>query len=346
MKFLFDIGHPADVHYFRNTMTFLQERGHAVRIYARDKDVTHKLLSAYGFEFICKGKGGRLISDRLTYTIKSLQKLHEGIVSFKPDICVSHASPYLAMMARLHGVPNILFNDTERAALFKTVLRFLKPDVYSPDSFAEADENRQKLVPSYMELAYLHPDHFTPNEKIKEITGDNYVLLRFVGNHATHDIGHPGITNDQKREMVNRLKKYAKVWISSEECLPDDLQAYRLQITEDQIHDVIAFSRLVMGGSGTMSSEAAMLGVPAIFVNNNRLGYINELGDTYGLVYRYRNRKPERESALQRAIRILEHSNNEKYVVRRRKMLADKQNMTQIMIDIISRKAVELGKEV
>ncbi len=346
MKFLFDIGHPADVHYFRNTITFLQDRGHEVSIYARDKDVTHKLLSTYGFEFISKGKGGRLITDRLAYTIKSLQKLHEGIVTLKPDICMSHASPYLAMMARLHGVPNIMFNDTESAALFKTVLRFFKPDVYSPDSFTEADENRQKLVPSYMELAYLHPDHFTPNEKIKKITGENYVLLRFVGNHATHDIGHPGITDDQKREMVNNLKKYATVWISSEESLPADLQSYRLQVSEEQIHDVIAFSRLVIGGSGTMSSEAAMLGVPAIFVNNNRLGYINELGDTYGLVYRYRNRKQERESALKRAAKILEHDHSEKYAERRRKMLADKQNMTQIMLDIISKKATELGKEV
>ncbi|TVR16951.1 MAG: DUF354 domain-containing protein [Balneolaceae bacterium] len=346
MKFLFDIGHPADVHYFRNTINFLQDRGHAVRIYARDKDVTHKLLSAYGFEFVSKGRGGRLISDRLTYTIKSLQKLHEGVSDFNPDICVSHASPYLAMMARLHGVPNIMFNDTERAALFKTVLRFFKPEVYSPDSFTEADENRQKLVPSYMELAYLHPDHFNPNEKIKEMTGENYILLRFVGNHATHDLGYPGITDDQKREMVERLKHYATVWISSEESLPDDLQAYRLQVSEEQIHDVIAFSRLVMGGSGTMSSEAAMLGVPAIFVNNNRLGYINELGDTYGLVYRYRNRKPERENALQRAAKILEDKHTEKYAERRRKMLADKQNMTRIMLDIISQKAVELGKEV
>lgn len=346
MKFLFDFGHPADVHYFRNTIKFLQERGHIVRIYARDKDVTLKLLSAYGFEFMSKGKGGRLISDRLTYTIKSLQKLHEGIVKFKPDICVSHASPYLAMTARIHGVPNIMFNDTERAALFKTILRFFKPDVYSPDSFNEADKKRQKMLPSYMELAYLHPDHFTPNEKIKEITGENYVLLRFVGNHATHDIGHPGITDDQKREMVESLKNYARVWISSEESLPDDLQVYRLQISEDQIHDVIAFSRLVMGGSGTMSSEAAMLGVPAIFVNNNRLGYINELGDKYGLVYRYRNRKPERESALEKAAEILAHNNKEKYAERRRKMLNDKMNMTQIILDIISQKAAEIGKEV
>lgn len=344
MKFLFDIGHPADVHYFRNTIAYLEERGHELLIFARDKDVTHFLLDAYNIQYINKGEGGKRIADRLTYTIRSLQLLHEAISTFKPDICVSHASPYLALISRLHGVPNIMFNDTERAVLFKTVLKVCKPDVYSPDSYLEVDMKRQKLVPSYMELAYLHPDLYTPNEKINEVTGKNYVLLRFVANNAAHDIGHPGITDQQKREMVDRLNEHTTVWISSEDELPEDLEKYRIDVPPEQIHDVIAYSKLVMGGSGTMSSEAAMLGVPAIFISESKLGYINELSDKYGLVYRYRNIESERQKALNKASEILNLDHSEQYTNRRDRMLSDKQNMTQIMIEILSNKASELGK--
>ncbi len=345
MKFLFDIGHPADVHYFRNTLIYLKERGHKVQIFARDKDVTHRLLSAYGFTFHNKGEGGSGIIDRLGYTVKSLRMLHEAVTVFDPDICVSHASPYLALISRLHGVPNIMFNDTERAVLFKPVLKFCKPEVYSPDSYAEVDAKRQKLVPSYMELAYLHPDQFTPNENIKEITGNNYALLRFVANKAAHDRGHPGISDQQKREMAERLSKYITVWISSEDKLPRDLEKYRIDVQPEEIHDVIAFSKFVMGGSGTMSSEAAMLGVPALFISESKLGYITELADKYGIVYRFRNSEPDRDKALKKAVKILKNNNPEKYAVRRDLMLKEKQNMTRIMIDILTEKAAALGKK-
>ena len=68
MKFLFDIGHPADVHYFRNTISYLRERVHELILFARDKDVTLDLLKAYNIDYISKGKGGKGIFDRISYT--------------------------------------------------------------------------------------------------------------------------------------------------------------------------------------------------------------------------------------------------------------------------------------
>ncbi|MDO9537119.1 MAG: hypothetical protein Q7J68_02245 [Thermoplasmata archaeon] len=47
MKVLFDMGHPAHVHLlqpgwlFKNTIWELEKQGHAVKVTARDKDVTN-----------------------------------------------------------------------------------------------------------------------------------------------------------------------------------------------------------------------------------------------------------------------------------------------------------------
>ena len=47
MKVLFDLGHPAHVHYFKNLIELLQKHGHKVLVIARKKDVTQKLLKNY-----------------------------------------------------------------------------------------------------------------------------------------------------------------------------------------------------------------------------------------------------------------------------------------------------------
>jgi predicted glycosyltransferase len=44
MRILIDIGHPAHVHYFKNAINQLQQRGHAVFVVAREKEVSFRLL--------------------------------------------------------------------------------------------------------------------------------------------------------------------------------------------------------------------------------------------------------------------------------------------------------------
>ena len=56
MRVLFDMGHPAHVHLFKNTIFKLKKDGHDVKITARKKEVTHALLTAYGLDYEDRGK--------------------------------------------------------------------------------------------------------------------------------------------------------------------------------------------------------------------------------------------------------------------------------------------------
>ena len=49
MNILFDIGHPKDVNVFKNVIWKLQERGHEIKIVARAKENTKRVLEEYGF---------------------------------------------------------------------------------------------------------------------------------------------------------------------------------------------------------------------------------------------------------------------------------------------------------
>jgi len=337
MKVLIDIGHPAEVHYFKNLISGLSEKNHSVAVFARDKEVTFDLLNEYNIPFIDKGKGGTGFFDRIVYAVKSLKVISAKMRSFKPDLCISHASPYLALAAARYKVPHVMFNDTERAALFKFVVSWCKPAVYSPDAFLRKDIPGLKLLPSYMELAYLHPDIFKPDNSVKKITGDTYILLRFVANKATHDIGINHLDPAYKRGLVNSFSHYGNVWISSEGPLPGDLERYRLTLPPGKMHDVIAHASLLVGDSATMSTEAAVLGVPSVFINDNRWGYIKELDQKFGLVHHFKNNEAGRKQALDKSISILDTSNREPYVSAREHLLREKKNMTTIMEEIIEK---------
>lgn len=56
MNILFDLGHPAHVHLFRNAAHSLMQRGHGVSIAIRDKPIIKKLLDFYGLEYSIASK--------------------------------------------------------------------------------------------------------------------------------------------------------------------------------------------------------------------------------------------------------------------------------------------------
>lgn len=345
MKILFDFGHPADVHYFKNLIFYLKRNGNQVQVLARDKDVTFDLLEAYEIPYVDKGKGGTGFFDRIVYTLKSFQYLRRSFRDFKPDVCISHASPYLALMAVVYKTPHIMFNDTEQAFLFDQVVKYLKPAAYSPDSFRKKSRKNLNIFHSYMELAYLHPGVFEPDEVVRKEMGNRYILLRFVANKATHDIGHVHLDHEYKSELVNVLMDFAPVWISSEEPLPKDLKPYRLGIHPSKMHDVIAGATLLIGEGATMCSEAAMLGVPSVFINQNSLGYITELDEKYGLVKQFSADKKGRFDALDYAVSILKDPNQtEAYSRRRERMLQEKKNMFELMVQFLEQTAAQNGK--
>ena len=84
-----------------------------------------------------------------------------------------------------------------------------------------------------------------------------------------------------------------------------------------------------------MASEAAILGVPSIYVSNTRRGYLNELEEKYGLVYTISDSK----LALDKAISLLKKDGLRKeWQSKRKKMLEEKVNVVEFIVDIIENK--------
>ena len=204
----------------------------------------------------------------------------------------------------------------------------------------------------YHELAYLHPNRFSPDKAVLNQLGvsdnEKYVIMRFVSWNASHDIGHKGITYDNKLKAIKEFEKYAKVFISSESELPQELEKYRIKIEPHKIHDALAFANLVWGESSTMSEEAAVLGIPSVYLFNNSTIYTTHLEHNYKLMYNFSESELDQQKAIEKGVQLLQDGRiKEKWQKKRDLMLKDKIDVTAFLVWFIENypKSIRIMKE-
>ncbi len=160
--------------------------------------------------------------------------------------------------------------------------------VCSPDCYTKSAGKKHRLYPGIHELAYLHPDRFTPDTDVVKSLGidpsERFCIIRMVGWGACHDVGQYGIAQHKQVELIKEISKYARPYITSEGELPGELEEYKLKIPVHQFHHVLAFSSLCITEGATVASEAAVLGVPVIYVNSLKVGYVDMLEAEYGII--------------------------------------------------------------
>jgi hypothetical protein len=61
-------------------------------------------------------------------------------------------------------------------------------------------------------------------------------------------------------------------------------------------HSVPGGASLLFGESSSMAAEAAVLGVPAIFIDNSGRGYTRELEREHGLIFNFSEDDPGKSS--------------------------------------------------
>ena len=266
----------------------MTERGHEVMLTARDKDVTVELLREYDLPH-------RLLSAQARGTVglagelaSRVRKLIPILRSFQPDVLTGIMGPTIAIAGALRRTPAVVFYDTEFAKRTNSWVYRMARTVITPDSYQDEVPGHHVTYPGYHELAYLHPARFEPQRDRLVDAGllpdDVFTVVRFVSWEASHDVGEVALTAEQKRALVDRLKKAGRVVISSEKPLPSDLQQYAWSGPRSDIHHVLAHARLIVGESATMASEAAVLGTPAVYIAKTGRGYTDDEEKRYGLV--------------------------------------------------------------
>lgn len=333
MKILIDIGHPAHVHYFKNFIKIMETKGHKFLVIARDKEVSLDLLHKYSIDFKSRGKGPKSLIGKIFYTIRANFYIFKLARKWKPDILLSFGSPYAAHISKLIGKPHIALTDTEHARLIILAFAPFTETIITPDCYYKDFRDKQIRFKGYFELSYLSPKYYTPNQFIKQelniIENQKVVLFRFISWGASHDIGQSGISMDKKNNLIELfLNKGYKVLISAEGAMSKEMEPYRIKIAPDKIHDVLCAVDVFIGESGTMATEAAVLGTPSIYVNSLDAGVFQD-EIKYELLYSYRNT----DNIIGKIETLLAVPNlKEIHHKRKEKMLADKIDFTSFLV--------------
>lgn len=298
---------------------------------ARYKEFTIDLLKAYRIKHvILTHKGNGLFG--LTKELLEQQLELSRIIRRNPvDIMLQIGGIFNAPVGRYYGIPTLAFSDTEIDRWGNGLSFSLSKHVLSPTCFDHTIGGfwrNQVYYPGYHELAYLSPHHVSGKTK-----PENKFLVRFVGWAAGHDIGEKGLSCDQKTEIVRTLSRFGSVHISSEGKLPEWLDHFACRIHPSKIHDFMKTCKMIVGESATMASEAACLGIPAVFISNTGRGYTTEQDKKYGLIKHYR--LDQWEEVVHRLRLWAGDDLYDQWQEKRWNMLKDKIDVTAWLVDLI-----------
>jgi len=289
VKIWFDADNGPHVLIMEPLVRRLVEDGHEVRFTARDRSSTCELLDLYGFAYRTVGtEYGKGRPRKVAGTIVRAMGLARVMRSWHPHVCFGHGSRALPIAARLLGVPSVTMYDYEWVdpVLFNWGCRcILLPSVIDDHRCREARINVQKVsrFPGLKEHLYL------AQRRLDEtVAGDLglrpdslHVLLRPPATKAHY---HVSQAEDLLRDVLNLLRGV------------DDLQMVYLRRSDDQLGLLDGFDRakviipdrvydgpslvavmdLMFSGGGTMTREAAVLGVPSYSFFRGRLGRVDE----------------------------------------------------------------------
>ncbi len=345
MKIIVDIGHPGHVHLLRHVADELRQRGNTVLYSVRDIPVAKHLMQIYGMQpwLDLGAKSDSLAGKAMTVLRQDCELLH-FVRANKIDLGLSSGIS-LCHVSRLTRLKSIVFDDDDDI-VEPLVTRFGHPfasAVFTPNCIKRSTKHAVYYSGTH-ELAYLHPNRFRPDPKVPEKAGikpgERYFIMRFVAMKGHHDMGEQGLTQEQKLELIRRLEPHGRVIITSERTQGQEFEPYRIPVPPEEIHSLMAYSSMFVGDSQTMTSEAAVLGVPALKCNSfaGRLSVPNMLEHKYGLCYAYP--VEHFNNMLQQIEQLLARNPNElrnEWQEKRRKLLNEMVDPTSFFVDYIEK---------
>ena len=165
MRVLFQLGHPAHFHLYKNTIADLQRDGHQTYVLIRKKDILEELLKESGMPYVNILPSGK--KSPFTLMLR-LWRVFCFSLSHKVDVLVG-STPEVAQVAWLLRRRSVVMAEDD-AAIVPQFIKAVKPfaDQYlSPVSCNNGPlEGKTTHYAGFHKLAYLHPLRFTPDPSV------------------------------------------------------------------------------------------------------------------------------------------------------------------------------------
>jgi hypothetical protein len=280
MRIFIDILTPKQCMLFAKLSENLKEKGHHIYQTTREYREVVQLLRLKGIRAKIVGKhGGEKLYEKLKASVERTLKLATLIKEWKPDVAVSFSSPEATRVAYGLGIPHICINDSPHAEAVARLTIPLSKKLLTPKIIPKRAWTKFGISPTniiqYNALdAWAWLKDFKANEKI----------LAELGLKKTKPILTFRTEETYAAYLLPKARKVPVIVSILQEILQTsrDLQIvvlprYKTQVAELEkiFHDeivicrsivdatsLLSFTSIFIGAGGTMTSEAALLGVP------------------------------------------------------------------------------------
>lgn len=334
MKVVVTIQHAGHVHFFKHAIAELDEAGHDVHVFARENESSTTLLERCGIDYELLAGPSHSLPSLAAAQARYELRLFRRARAIDPDVMTAIGGVAVSHVARMVGSRSVVFYDTEHAAVICSLAFTFADTVCTPTCYEREVGDNQVTYPGYHELAYLHPDRFVPDpavlDELDVERDDRFALVRLGDWGSSHDLGASGLENPSA--VVDALADAGlTVYLTTEGEFPADVDARPLPIAPERLHDLLYFADLYVGEGATTAAECAVLGTPAVYVSSLELGYLSELEGAYGLV-RNCTGADRQKRAIEASLDLLARD-DDVWATRRERMLADKVDGTQVIVD-------------
>lgn len=274
------VRHPEHVRFYRDAVAELRERGHGVRLLARDHASTVALLDDYGLPHtVFAGEASTpagLVLGHLVYEARVLAYARSREV----DVLTSVGGRTVSHVAPLVGARSVVFADWTPTRVDRVVAG-LADAVCTPSFLAGEFGDRQVTYEGLHELAYLDP-----------VTGSEHrfedATTRPAAPYAVLGVRDPSTAGEWYGTVRDRLARRGRVALVSasgtDAADGTDAVDRRYAVADDEVEGLLAGATACVSELGTTATEAAVLGTPTVLVADDPPARCLYLRDEYDLV--------------------------------------------------------------
>jgi hypothetical protein len=296
VRFWFDADNSPHVLILRPVAEELARRGHQVHFTARDRAGTCELLELYGLAFERVGtEFGKGKLRKVRGTLERSLRLARVASRWRPDVSFGHGSRSLPPASKLLGIPSVTMYDYEWVdpTLFNLLCcNILLPDVVDLERCREAGIRGSGVrhYPGLKEHIYLGARSLEPDPILADLgllPGRVKVLVRTPATQAHYHNPEAEVILREILQVLAERDDVQVVYLSrgaDQAALLGDLPRERVVVPQ-RVYDgpsLVAGMDLVISGGGTMTREAAVLGVPSYSYFRGRFGRVDESLESSG----------------------------------------------------------------
>lgn len=338
MRYLIFANTPAHVHLYKNLVGELRSEDHDVLVLGRAYGCTEELLSYYDLPYEIYGGQAPSFRSLVTNVPRQFATILRRVRAYDPDVIFGRGS-YAAFGGAVSRTKTILVLDSTPYNVGPVVSSKFVHRVLTPESYGRRLGRHHHRFQGFKECAYLHPEVYTPDSSVRDDLGvdetEPYAVVRFNAYDSIHDVGLGTGPTSNRVTLLDRLADHATVFVSDESETLDlsNLDVRPFDLHPARIHDALAGAHLVVTDTGTIATEGALLGTPAIrFVDDDEpaMGEFEELEANDLLI-----QHSTLEGVLADARSILEtETAQRRWQHRKDQYLSSKPNLTQSLLDV------------